>query len=117
MIDPKKVAFPITAEAFAALQEAEIGRKLYPEEKELFTEFATLTNDVYESATRGDVTSVQKALDFVNGLPADNDTDRHLRGLCLGWVRLAVSKGAHNLKITIDRQAKQTKRKGPAHIQ
>lgn len=102
MIDPKRITFPITGEALAALQQAELGRALRPSELELFSDIADMANEAYEAAAHGDTETVQDILNAINTAPVPDPYTRHLAALCRGWVLLGCQRGMEILKAAID---------------
>lgn len=102
MIDPQKVAFPITGTQLAELQRTEVGRELTAAELEMFSDIADIANEAYESATRGDAETVQSILDAINAAAAADPEARHVAALCRGWVLLGCQRGAERLKAAID---------------
>lgn len=102
MVNPNAVVFPITGEQLVELQRTEVCRDLTAAEVEFFNEVASMANDAYEAATRGDAETVQSILSAVNSIPVLDTYTRHLAALCRGWVLLGGQKGTTQLKAAIN---------------
>ena len=105
MINPDNISFPITLEAFTALQRAEIDRDFNAAELEIFGYIVELANGAYTAAAKGDVETVRVILDAVKEAPINRDYTRRVAALFRGWVRLGCQKGAEKLKTVIDNGA------------
>lgn len=101
MIDPKNVSFPLTVEAFTALQQAELGREIDPREKEFFAGIVEVSNEAYEAAAQGDAETVQGILDAINTAPVHSQYTRHIAAMYRGWVLLGCSRGMELLNAII----------------
>lgn len=102
MVNAGNASFPLTLEAFAALQRENLGRELTKDELEFFAEIVDMANETYKAATRGDAETVAEILASLNSVPVSDAYTQHLAALCRGWVLLGCSRGAERLKAAID---------------
>lgn len=102
MVNTENVSFPVTLEAFTALQVAEIRRDPTATELELFQEVVDMANEAFEAAAQGDAETVQALLDAINHDSPTDEYTRHVAALCRGWVLLGCSRGMEILESVID---------------
>ena len=102
MVNIEHVSFPVTLEAFTALQVAEIRREPTATELELFQDVVNMANEAFQAAAQGDAETVQALLDTINHVPPLDEDTRHVAALCRGWVLLGCNRGMEILKAAID---------------
>lgn len=112
MVDPKTVSFPLTLEAFTALQEKDMERKVFPAELEFFEALVEMANEAYRAGCVADGDTVHQLLNTVAALDANAEQDadsfsRHLCALCRGWILEGARRGLE-LAISIGEPADAT---------
>lgn len=102
MIDTQNISFPLTLEAFTAMQRTEMGREINETEMEIFSDIVEGANAAYEAATKGDFQAVVILLEALNSVPVCSDCVRHIVALWRAWVLLGCKHGSKILKATIE---------------
>lgn len=92
MVDPKTVSFPLTLEAFTALQEKDMEREAFPAELEFFGEVVDMANTAYYAGCVANGDTIKALLAAVAAIDTGEDT-RHLCGLCRGWILEGARRG------------------------
>ncbi len=92
MVDPRNITFPLSLEAFTALQEKDMERKAFPAEREFFQEVVDMANAAYRAGCVADSDTIHALLDTVAAIDIGEDT-RHLCGLCRGWILEGARRG------------------------
>lgn len=94
MVDPKKAAFPLTVEAFTALQEEQLSRKAMDFECEFFALIVEMSNEAYAAGRRRDLQTARRLMLAIAEVHTDDDPYyRHLCGLCRGWIFEGFRRG------------------------
>lgn len=100
MIDTQNILFPLTVEAFTAMQRAEMGREPSRSERELFSEIVDMANSAYVAGCIGDHNTIVGMIEIVNASFGTDPAGQHPAALCRGWILLGFRRGLEMLDST-----------------
>ena len=90
MIHVDEVTFPLTVEAFTALQEEWAGRNLTDGEKEVTAAWVPYFNEVYQDGLQGDTESMSETLDKLEALLSERTgAAKRVLLACALWIARA----------------------------